>query len=73
MVPVGGGIVRLVPAACDDHTAEQTAAGGSWALGVCVRKAVARNNSHTNASPKSRLYLHHFSVPKQGWLKKNMK
>ncbi len=38
MVPVGGGIVRLVPAACDDNTAEQTAAGGSRALGVCVRK-----------------------------------
>ena len=44
--------MRLVPAACDDHTAEQTAAGGSWALGVCVRKAVARNNSHTNAFPE---------------------
>ena len=30
MVPVGGGIVRLVPAACDARTSGQTSAGGSW-------------------------------------------
>jgi hypothetical protein len=72
MVPVGGGIVRLVPAACDDHTAEQTAAGGSREC-VCEEKQFQETILIQMPSPKSRRYLHHFSVPKQGWLKKNMK